>query len=150
VSLERIDFNRTTQDFTNWHSAAEDIGFATPGYKNSQFNDAGETTIDNAIEITPEIFSPDEDGINDVTNINYNFETPGFIANITIYDSKGRIVKYLVRNELLGIKGTYSWDGINEEREKSRIGIYIVYVEVYNLSGKVKHYKKSCVLGGKL
>ena len=150
VSLERIDFNRTTQDFTNWHSAAEDVGFATPGYKNSQFNDAGETTIDNAIEITPEIFSPDEDGINDVTNINYNFETPGFIANITIYDSKGRVVKYLVRNELLGIKGTYSWDGINEEREKSRIGIYIVYVEVFNLSGKVKHYKKSCVLGGKL
>ncbi len=148
VSLERIDFNRPTQDVTNWHSAAQDIGFATPAYKNSQYNDAGET--DNAIEITPEIFSPDEDGINDIVNINYHFDAGGFVANITIYDSKGRIVRNLVRNELLGLKGTYSWDGINSEREKARIGIYVIFVEVFDLSGRVKQYKKTCVLGAKL
>jgi hypothetical protein len=148
VSLERIDFNRSTQDRTNWHSAAEAVGFATPGYKNSQYNDA--VTADNAIEITPEVFSPDEDGVNDVVSINYHFDTPGYVANITIYDSKGRLVKYLVRNELLGINGTFSWDGINEEREKARIGIYIVFTEVFDLSGKVKHYKNTFVLAGKL
>ncbi len=148
VSLERIDFNRPTQDFTNWHSAAQDVGFATPAYKNSQYNDAGET--DDAIEITPEIFSPDEDGYNDIVNINYHFAEPGYAANITIYDGKGRLVRNLVRSELLGVKGTYSWDGINGEREKSRMGIYVVFVEVFDLSGKVKQYKKSCVLGGKL
>ena len=60
VSLERIDFNRPTKDRTNWHSAAQDIGFGTPGYKNSQYKSASET--DNAIEITPEIFSPDGAG----------------------------------------------------------------------------------------
>ena len=148
VSLERIDFNRTTQDRTNWHSAAEDIGFGTPGYKNSQYHDAGET--DNAIEITPEIFSPNDDGIDDVMNINYHFDTPGFTANVTIYDSKGRIVKLLERNELLGIKGTMSWDGLDDNREKARIGIYIIYFEVFDLSGKVKHYKKTCVVASKL
>jgi hypothetical protein len=148
VSLERIDFERPTSDRSNWHSAAEAIGFATPAYKNSQYNDAGQT--DNAIEITPEIFSPDEDGYNDIVNINYHFDTPGFLANIAIYDSKGRLVKQLVNNQLLGIKGTYSWDGINDLREKSHIGIYVVFVEVFDLSGKVKDYKKSCVLGGKL
>ncbi len=148
VSLERIDFNRPTQDRTNWHSAAQDIGFGTPGYKNSQYNDAGET--DNAIEITPEIFSPDEDGNNDVVNINYHFDTPGFTANISIFDSKGRLTKHLIRNELLGINGTFSWDGINDDREKCRIGIYIIYFEVFDLTGTVKHYKKTCVLGAKL
>lgn len=148
ISLERINFDRPTQDRTNWHSAAEDVGFATPAYKNSQYADAGET--DNVLEITPEIFSPDEDGNNDVVNINYHFDTPGFTANVTIYDSKGRVVKQLIRNELLGIKGTYSWDGINENREKARIGIYIIFFEVFDLKGTVKHYKKTCVLGGKL
>ncbi len=148
VSLERIDFNRTTQDRTNWHSAAQDAGFGTPGFKNSQYNDAGET--DNAIEITPEVFSPDEDGYNDIVNINYHFDTPGYTANITIFDSKGLLIKHLIRNELLGIKGTFSWDGINDDREKSRIGIYVIYCEVFDLSGNVKHYKKTCVLGGKL
>jgi hypothetical protein len=148
VSLERIDFDRPSNDRTNWHSAAEAVGFATPGYQNSQYNDAGET--DNAIEITPEIFSPDEDGNNDVMSINYHFDIPGFVANITIYDSKGRLVRNLARNELLGINGTFSWDGINEEREKARIGIYIIFTEVFDVSGKVKHYKKTCVLAGKL
>ncbi len=148
ISLERINFDRPTQDRTNWHSAAEAVGFATPAYKNSQYTDAGET--DNAIEITPEIFSPDEDGNNDVVNINYHFDSPGYTANVTIYDSKGRVVKQLIRNELLGLKGTFSWDGINEDREKARIGIYIIFFEVFDLKGNVKHYKKSCVLGGKL
>ena len=148
VSLERIDFNRPTQDRTNWHSAAQNVGFATPAYKNSQFNDAGEAT--DSIEITPEIFSPDEDGTNDIVNINYHFGIGGYVANITIYDSKGRLVKHLVRNELLGLKGTYSWDGINDEREKSRIGIYVIFIEVYDLAGNVKQFKKTCVLGGKI
>jgi hypothetical protein len=148
ISLERIDFDRPTQDRTNWHSAAESAGFATPAYKNSQYHDAGET--ENAIEISPEVFSPDEDGVNDVVNINYHFDTPGFTANLTIYDSKGRIVRLLVRNEMLGIKGTFSWDGIDDNREKARIGIYIIYFEVFDLEGNVKHYKKTCVLAGKL
>ena len=148
ISLERIDFNRPTQDRTNWHSAAAAVGYGTPAYKNSQYNDAGET--EDAIEITPEIFSPDEDGVNDVVNINYHFDTPGFAANVVIYDSKGRIVKHLIQNELLGVKGTFSWDGINNDREKARIGIYIFYFEVFDLSGTVKHYKKTCVLAGKL
>jgi len=148
VTLERIDFERPTNDRTNWHSAAQGVGYGTPAYKNSQYNDAVEA--DNAIEITPEIFSPDEDGINDIVSINYHFDTPGFVGNITIYDSKGRLVKYLVRSELLGINGTFSWDGINEEREKAHLGIYIIFTEVFDLSGKVKRYKKTCVLAGKL
>ena len=148
ISLERIDFDRLTQDRTNWHSAAEAVGFATPAYKNSQYSDAGET--EDAIEITPEIFSPDEDGMNDVVNINYHFDIPGFVANVNVYDSKGRIVKHLIQSELLGVKGTFSWDGINDDREKARIGIYIFYFEVFDLSGTVKHYKKTCVLAGKL
>ncbi len=147
ISLERIDFDRPTQDRTNWHSAAEAV-FATPAYKNSQYSDAGET--EDAIEVTPEIFSPDEDGVEDVVNINYNFDTPGFTANVNVYDNKGRIVKHLIHNELLGVKGTFSWDGINDDREKARIGIYIFYFEVFDLSGTVKHYKKTCVLAGKL
>ncbi|MCW3084714.1 MAG: hypothetical protein JWP12_2080 [Bacteroidetes bacterium] len=148
VTLERVDFNRPTQDRSNWHSASQAVGFGTPGYKNSQYNDAG--TTDNAIEITPEIFSPDEDGYNDIVNIKYHFDTPNFIANVTIYDSEGREVKLLVRNQLLGINGVFSWDGINDDHEKSRIGIYIIYFEVFDLAGNVKHYKKTCVLGGKL
>lgn len=147
VSLERIDYNRATNDNTNWHSAAEDAGYATPGYENSQYH---RVEIGDAISISPETFSPDNDGVDDVVNISYQFAEAGFVANIVIYDAKGRLIKNLLLNELLGTKGTFSWDGINENNEKAAIGIYIIYVEVFNLKGEVNKYKKTCVLGGQL
>ncbi|MDD5570631.1 MAG: lamin tail domain-containing protein [Bacteroidales bacterium] len=148
VSLERVDFNRLTQDATNWHSASENVGFATPGYKNSQFNNADSS--DNAITISPQIFSPDNDGHDDLLDISYVFDKPDYIANVAIYDSNGRLMKSVAKNKRLDAKGIISWDGINETNEKCRIGIYIIYFEVFDLQGKVKHYKKTCVLGGKL
>ncbi len=146
VSLERIDYDRPTNDESNWHSAAEDVGFATPGYENSQYqmtnNDGSEIVVE------PETFSPDNDGVDDVLNISYNFSEPGYVASVVIYDAKGRLVRNLIQNELLGISGTFSWDGINERNEKARIGIYIIFVEVFSADGEVKSFKKTAVLAG--
>ncbi len=148
VSLERINFDRPTNDKSNWHSAAEDVGFATPAYENSQFGKLEQT--DDQITISPEIFSPDNDGYNDVLNINYEFNIPGYVANILIYDARGRLIIDLVKNELLGTKGCFSWDGIDQDNTKAAIGVYIIYIEIFDLEGNVKYYKKTAVLGGKL
>ena len=147
VSLERIDFNRPTNDKTNWNSASEAVGFATPAYKNSQYllADGG-----SGVSISNPLFSPDNDGYNDVLNINYKLDEIGKIANIYIYDSKGRQVRYLVRNQQLQQEGSVSWNGINDDNEKAPIGIYVVYIELFNLSGKLNKYKLSCTLAGKL
>jgi hypothetical protein len=148
VSLERIDFNRPTNDKTNWHSAAEAVGFGTPAYKNSQYLEANPTA--DPISLSPEVFSPDNDGNNDVLNISYTFDVAGYMGSITIYDAKGRLIRNLKKNELLGTSGSFSWDGITNENEKARIGIYVVYFEVYDLDGNMKHYKKTAVLASKL
>jgi hypothetical protein len=149
VALERLNYHRPTQDRSNWHSAAQNVGFGTPGYKNSQFTlDQG--SQDNIIEIYPEIFSPDNDGIDDVLNISYKFDKPGHTANINIYDSRGRLVKILKRGELLSTQGVVTWDGTNKNNLKAPIGIYIIFIETFNPSGVVKTYRKTAVLGGKL
>lgn len=147
VSLERIDFNRYTDDKTNWNSAAEAVGFATPAYRNSQYlqADGGSGWV-----ISNPLFSPDNDGYNDVLNISYKLDEPGKAANIFIYDSKGRLIRHLIKNEQLATDGVISWNGINDENEKAAIGIYVIYIEAYNLSGKVNKYKLSCTLAGKL
>jgi gliding motility-associated-like protein len=124
------------------------VGYGTPGYKNSQY--AEYITDDGAVTISPDIFSPDNDGYNDVLNISYSFDQPGYIANIVIYDSRGRLVKNLVKNSLLGTSGSFSWDGTYDNREKANVGVYIIYFEVFDLSGKMKAYKKSGILGSKL
>ena len=147
VSLERINFNRPTNDRTNWNSASKNVGFATPAYRNSQYLIAN---AGNGVTIPNPLFSPDNDGYNDVLNISYNLDEPGKAANVYIYDSKGRQTRYLIKNEQLSQDGTLSWNGINDENEKAPIGIYIVYVELFNLSGKVNTYKLSCTLAGKL
>lgn len=147
VSLERISSEKQAQDKQNWHSAAQSIGFATPTYQNSQYSNF--LYLEDPITISPEIFSPDNDGYNDVLKINYQFGTSGYVANVQIFDSKGKLMKTLVRNELLGTKGNFIWDGIDESNQKAIIGIYIVYIEVFDMNGNTKSYKKTAVLGGK-
>ncbi|MBN8702601.1 MAG: lamin tail domain-containing protein [Bacteroidetes bacterium] len=148
VSLERISFDRPSSDRTNWHSAAANVGYATPTYQNSQYY---ETTADKEFKLEPEIFSPDNDGYNDILTISYQFNEPDYVLNISIYDANGRLVKRLLKNTLAGATGTYSWDGTDESRNKVMMGIYIVYFEAFNPSNAQKKVgKKSCVVASKL
>lgn len=144
VALERIDYNAPTQQQDNWHSAATSVGYGTPTYKNSQYRSDQELKGD--ITLAPEIISPDNDGIDDFATIDYSFPTPGYVANITIFDAAGRIVRYLQRNALCGIKGNYRWDGLGEKDQKLASGIYIFFTEVFNLDGKKKQFKNVIVL----
>lgn len=146
VSLERIDFNRPSNDRTNWNSASANSGGATPGYKNSQYQtgEGGST-----VNVSPEIFSPDNDGYNDVVTISYEFAESGKSGNIFIYDSRGVLIRHLVKNETLGTKGTYSWNGITESNEKAPVGIYIILLETHAQNGKQSKHKLTCVLATK-
>ena len=147
VSLERINPDKPTQDANNWHSAAQSHGFATPAYKNSQY--CSFLYLEDPITIVPEIFSPDNDGYNDVLHINYRFSNSGYVANVIIFDAKGRLIKTLIKNELLGVEGGFSWNGIDENNQKALIGIYVIYIEIFDTKGNVKSFKKKAVLGGK-
>ena len=147
VSLERINFNRLSNDKTNWNSASEGVGFATPAYQNSQYL---KSSGNDGIAISNPLFSPDNDGYFDVLDISYKLEESGQVANVYIYDNKGRTVRHLIKNEQLSAEGQLSWNGITDTNEKAPIGIYVVYVEIFKLSGKVNSYKLSCTLAGKL
>lgn len=147
VALERIDFNKPTQQSDNWHSASSSSGYGTPTYKNSQYR--SDEDLPGDVVVSPEIVSPDNDGLDDFATINYHFPTPGYIANITVFDASGRTVRYLQRNALCGITGYYRWDGLGEKNRKLPVGIYIIYTEVFNLEGKHKQFKQAIVLARK-
>ena len=148
VALERINYNNPAQDAANWHSAATDAGYGTPGYQNSQYT-TGIQSQGN-ISITASIFSPDNDGFNDFATIDYQFPTPGYTCNITIYDANGRPVRYLTRNALCGLNGYFRWDGLGEKANKLPIGIYVIYTEAFNLQGSVTKYKHAITLARRL
>ncbi|HEV2832989.1 MAG TPA: gliding motility-associated C-terminal domain-containing protein, partial [Hanamia sp.] len=146
ISLERINYEGPSLQ-SNFHSAATSVGYGTPGYKNSQYQLNEEVSGD--ITVTPEIFSPDNDGIDDFVTIDYSFPSAGYVTNITMFDASGRPVRYLQKNSLSGSKGYYRWDGLDDKNKKLPQGIYIIYTEIFNTEGKKKAFKNTVVLARK-
>lgn len=148
VSLERIDPNGVSNDFNNWHSAAEAIGFATPGGKNSQYS----PTVSNGdFTFTSQIISPDNDGYEDLLQISYEMNEPGLLGSFTIYDDRGRLIRKLIISELLGSKGSFVWDGVNDNGVKASIGTHVAVFEAFSINGGLIYTKtKAFVVAGKI
>jgi hypothetical protein len=143
VSLERLYVENETQKSDNWHSAASTVGYGTPTYENSQ---QFISQIGGEVIISPQSFSPNNDGNKDVASINWNFKQAGLMATIKIFDSEGRWVRTLLNNKLISNKGNIIWDGASEDGLKLATGIYIVWLEVFSENGNVDQYKEVVVL----
>jgi Lamin Tail Domain/CHU_C Type IX secretion signal domain/Bacterial Ig-like domain len=148
VALERIDPDGTSQDQNNWHSAGSTAGYGTPGYKNSQYKLLN--AINASIEALPKVFSPDNDGFDDIATIQYKVSNPGYVANITIFDAAGRPVRNLVRNGTLALSGYWNWDGLDDKGKKLPVGTYVIFTEIFNLQGKKDRFKNTVVLARRM
>ena len=69
-----------------FESASEREGFGTPGYLNSQ--SFLNTSFWMVILLLILRVSPDNDGYHDVVNFNYQFNAPGFVANVSVFLTK--------------------------------------------------------------
>ena len=147
-TLERINPEGASSSASNWHTAAETVGFGTPGKLNSQYM-SGE--VSSTFGTTEPIFSPDNDGFQDVLLFQYNFEA-GMIATLKIFDNQGREIHTLFSSELLGQQGSFTWDGVLENNQKAPIGIYIAVIEAFSADGEKKQFAKRVgfTLAGKL
>jgi hypothetical protein len=144
VSLERIAWERPTDDPSNWKSASSLAGFATPGFVNS--NAVSPNSYPSAeIAVLPPVFNPLA-GMPSFTQIHYKFGQGGNVCNIKIFDDQGRLIKQIANNELLGAEGTIRWDGDQDDGAKARIGYYQVWVEVFDTSGQVNVYRKGVAI----
>jgi len=106
-------------------------------------------TAQQEVHLSPEIFSPDNDGVDDILNINYCFDTPSLMGEVIVFDSAGRIIRRLVNRQLLATEGTITWDGTDDRGRKAITGVYIIYFQAYHSNGIQKVYKIPCVLATK-
>ncbi len=144
VSLERIDYNRPSAEKDNWHSASETVGFGTPTYENSQFQ--ASQNSESMFELSSKSISPDNDGFEDFLSIRYTMNQPGYMMSISIYDAAGHFIRKLVDNEMLGVEGSFLWDGLNENQQHPGAGIYIILLDYFDLNGKRHQEKHTCVI----
>ncbi|MBR3492884.1 MAG: lamin tail domain-containing protein [Bacteroidales bacterium] len=145
VALERVAFDQLSMDADNWHSAAESVHFGTPGYENSMMQSAEPSNDE--ISISPDIFSPDGDGFDDASFINYHFDEAGYTMNIYIFNVAGQLIRHLAKGELVGQEGSVLWNGLDNNGNKVPVGVYVAVTEVFNFEGKVKQFKNAIVVG---
>jgi hypothetical protein len=148
VSLERTSPDLPSEDPENWHSAAETAGFATPGYRNSHWISGTESDQD--VLIQPAIFSPDNDGRDDLLLITLKTGYPDESVSMVVYDSRGRRVAVLANNVLTGTETAFIWDGMTAARRKAPMGLYVLLIERTRPDGNTRRIKKTVVLGGRL
>lgn len=146
VSLERVSFNKGTNEIGNFKSAAASAGFATPTYKNSQEPNGEESYV----KLLSKTFSPDGDNFEDELVITYQVTENTSFAGVSIYSDKGRLIRNLLKNQTIGTKGTLIWDGFDNSGQKAAIGIYIVLFDVFDLNGNTKRFKNTFALATKL
>jgi hypothetical protein len=148
-SLERINPQINGNDKFNWSSSA-DLSGATPGRRNSIFTNRL-IDIQAEISVSPNPFSPDDDGFEDFTIINCKLSKPTSQIRIKIFDSRGRLVRTLLNNQAAGHEQSFVFNGLEDNGSKMRIGIYIVFLEALDEnSGVVETLKTTIVIARKL
>lgn len=147
-SLERINPNINSNDGMNWSTSVSTYG-ATPGEKNSIYT--VNLLSSSNFTVSPNPFSPDNDGFEDFTIINYSLNQVLAQIRIKVYDSKGRLMRTVVNNQPSGSQGSIIFDGLDDDGNPLKIGIYILFIEAVNASnGTTDTFKVPVVVARKL
>ena len=149
VSLERVAWDAPSDQLDNWHSAVEAVHFGTPGYANSMMAVDHDENEEEIIGIEPSVFSPDGDGVDDNCLITYKFNKAGNTMNAYLFNVEGQLVRHLVKGELAGQEGGFVWNGLDHQGNRVPLGVYVVVVEVFNMDGRAKKYKKAVVVASR-
>ncbi len=148
-SLEKVNPNLPSAERSSWTSSSASVG-GTPGRKNTAFVELTQKPSAGKITITPNPFSPDGDGFEDVCVISYTLPFNSGLINVKIFDSYGRLVKTLATSQYASREGNLIWDGRDDGGKILRIGIYIILFEATSESGEDFKQKLTVVLAKKL
>jgi hypothetical protein len=142
-SLERINPEISSNNPANWSTSVSNYG-ASPGSVNSIFAD--NSSRNKALTVEPNPFSPDNDGFEDFTIINYTLTHNVAQVRIKIFDSKGRHVRTLANNIPSANQGSIIFDGRDDGGNALRIGIYIIFLEAVGIDNSVIETLKTVVV----
>jgi len=147
-SLERINPLLYENKAENWGPCI-DQNSATPGKVNSIYSEVkiGETKV----IASPNPFSPNSDGIDDVTIISGEIPERSARIKAEVYDIRGRLIQTLRDNRFSGSHFHLVWDGRDEKGRIARIGIYIIFIQALNdRVGVMREMRTTVVLAQKL
>jgi hypothetical protein len=146
-SLERINPALGSNDISNWSTSVTPEG-ASPGKPNSIFTETFIT--ESKVTVSPNPFSPDNDGFEDFTTISFNLSTNLAQVRIKVFDSVGRHVRTIADNKPSGPSNSIIFDGLDDNGRQLRMGIYILLIEIVKENGNSEVLKLPVVVARKL
>jgi hypothetical protein len=144
IALEKILSCTSSKDALSWHSASQNSGWGTPGKVNS-ITDSEPESVD-LISLSTARITPDDDGNDDMLTIGMNLSGNGNVISVMVYDETGNLVKKLVSGMLCGPESAFVWDATADDGSPVRSGIYVIYITMYDDTGKTGKWKKACTV----
>jgi hypothetical protein len=133
---------------TNWGTCVDPSG-GTPGVRNSIAVEVLPPAV--ALQAAPNPFSPDGDGMDDVSVLTYSLPVRSSLIRVRLFDVRGRSLRELANIIPAGAEGRLVWDGRDDRGVRARIGVYIAMLEAIDGAGGVTFAAKCVViLAGRL
>ncbi len=145
VALERIDLRVSGLLSQNWFSAAASEHFATPGRPNSQ-SLMTQASDNESFKLLSEVFTPNQDGHNDVLLISIALPELGWEGFCEIRNTTGLLVNTILDWGLLPQNGVIQWDGSDRFGRMSPPGIYVILLNYNKANGMPGRWKRACGL----
>ena len=140
ISLEKCESEADNNSFNWWASVSYEL--ASPLKENSIKGMCGEELT--SVYPSPNPFSPDDDGIDDITRFYYKIPWKAQ-AELQLYDIRGRLLRTWENLLPQGINPYVEWNGRDQDNNLVRIGIYVIFLKS-EIDGKIKSVKNSVVV----
>jgi hypothetical protein len=144
VALEKTGTRNKSEEAMNWHSASESCGWGTPGAPNSILTEL--QPFSDKVVFSSTKISPDNDGFEDFLEIRLSLKGNGNVVSVTVFDETGNYVKKIADNLFAGSEAILTWDGTAADGKLVSTGIYIVFITLYDDTGKTEKWKKVCTV----
>lgn len=134
VSLEKVHVDGSSIRSDMWCSAASVVGFATPGYRNSQ---AGRISVqaDTYLQTDADWLSPNSDGDHDVVLMRVRVPNAG-IADVSLFHSSGYRVMHILNHVWVGEETLLTWDGRDASGRLLSPGSYVMLLRFFSDRGQ--------------
>ena len=138
-SLERKRISQENNFAENWSSATDDVGKASPTYKNSQ---SVKESQQKAAEfwLTKDVLLPTRNSNDGQLELNYHIEDDVNLVTVSIFTISGKIVSKIIDRRSVRNTGMMVWD-LSVDGKIIPMGLYILHVESYTEKGTRKSYK---------
>ncbi len=138
-SLERIRYEEATNQSSNWGSATDAVGKASPTYKNSQYTDSL-VTKSKTFWLSADVLLFSRSAADQKIELNYNGIMESSILNVKLYNLSGMFISEIVHGKIIKNEGLITWD-LSVDAKLIDPNTYVFVIETRTESGKVQSYR---------